>query len=71
MGKHATNPIHQDGRSPLLHREQRYTSDMTDGQWEIIRPLLSPETDGPGRPSELDLRQMVNAIFYVARTGCQ
>ena len=55
----------------MLHREQRYTSDMTDAQWEIIRPLLSPETGGPGRPSELDLRQVVNGIFYLGRTGCQ
>ncbi len=55
----------------MLHREQRYTSDMNGQQWEIIRPLLSPEREGPGRPPELDLRQVVNAIFYLDRTGCQ
>ena len=44
---------------------------MTDRQWAIIQPLLSPETEGPGRPPELELRQVVNAIFYVGRTGCQ
>ena len=55
----------------MLHREQQYTSDMNGQQWEIIRPLLSPERGGPGRPPELDLRQVVNAIFYLDRTGCQ
>ena len=55
----------------MLHREERYTSDMTDQQWEIIRPLLAPEREGPGRPPELDLRQVADAIFYLDRTGCQ
>ena len=55
----------------MLHREERYTSDMTDQQWEIIGPLLVREREGPGRPPELDLRQVVNAIFYLDRTGCQ
>ena len=55
----------------MLHREEGYTSDMTSQQWEIIRPLLDPEREGPGRPPELDLRQVVNAIFYLDRTGCQ
>ena len=55
----------------MLHREARYASDMTDRQWEIIRPLLGLERKGPGRPPELDLRHVVNAIFYVDRTGCQ
>ena len=44
---------------------------MNSQQWEIIRPLLSPGREGPGRPPELDLRQVVNAIFYLDRTGCQ
>ena len=55
----------------MLHRERTYTSDMSDQQWSIIRPLLPMDTDGPGRPPELDLRQVVNAIFYIDRTGCQ
>ena len=55
----------------MLHRERTYTSDMSDQQWAIIRPLLPMDTDGPGRPPELDLRQVVNAIFYIDRTGCQ
>jgi putative transposase len=55
----------------LSHKTHIYTSDMTDEQWGIIEPLLPLEHDGPGRPIELDMRQTVNAIFYIVRTGCQ
>jgi putative transposase len=44
---------------------------MSDKQWQLIKPLLPLDRDGPGRPIELDMRQVVNAIFYVIRTGCQ
>ena len=50
----------------MLHEEQRYTSDMTGRQWEIVRTLISPEREGPGCPPELDLRQVVNAIYSMA-----
>jgi putative transposase len=49
----------------------RYTSDLTDAQWNLIRRFLPTEQDGPGRPMELDPREVVNAILYVLRTGCQ
>ena len=55
----------------MLHKEQAYTSDLSGGQWEIIHPLLLPKRQGPGRPPELDLRRVADAIFYVVRTGCQ
>jgi putative transposase len=54
----------------LSARTKSYTSDVTDCEWAILQPLL-PRTVGPGRPMELDLREVVNAIFYVIRTGCQ
>jgi putative transposase len=44
---------------------------MSNKQWQIIKPLLPLEHGGSGRPIELDMRQVVNAIFYVVRTGCQ
>jgi putative transposase len=47
-----------------------YRSDLTDAQWEIIRPLLPPAKRG-GRPRTVDLREVVNTLFYQARTGCQ
>jgi putative transposase len=49
----------------------RYTSDLTDAQWNLIRQYPPTEQDGPGRPMELELREIVNAILYVLRTGCQ
>lgn len=55
----------------MSHMRPRYASDMSDEQWKRIRRLLPLESDGPGRPLELDMREVVNAIFYVNRTGCQ
>ncbi len=55
----------------MLYRERQYTSDMSSQQWEIIRPLLSRQREGPGRPPELDLRRVADAIFCLDRTGCQ
>jgi len=49
----------------------RYTTDLTDAQWNLIRPLLPVEQGGRGRPMELEPREVVNAILYVLRTGCQ
>ena len=46
-----------------------YPSDLSDAQWALIEPHL-PVYPG-GRPRKTDLRQVVNAIFYVLRTGCQ
>jgi len=48
----------------------RYASDMTDAEWSVIEPLLAP-TKRLGRPRTTDLREVVNAILYMARTGCQ
>ena len=47
-----------------------YRSDLTDQQWELIKNLL-PANKPTGRPREVDLREVVNTIFYQARTGCQ
>ena len=55
----------------MSHKEATYTSDLTDAQWERLQPLLPLERSGAGRPLELDLRRVVNAIFYLLRTGCQ
>lgn len=55
----------------MSHEKQTYTSDMSDKQWGIIERLLPLEHNGPGRPIELDMRQVVDAIFYVVRTSCQ
>ena len=45
-----------------------YPSDLTDEEWALIQPILDrPST---GRPRELDLREIFNAILYVDRSGC-
>jgi putative transposase len=50
-------------------RTQSYPSDVTDAQWALIEPHL-PVYPG-GRPRTTALRDVVDAIFYVLRTGCQ
>jgi putative transposase len=50
-------------------RTQTYPSDITDPQWALIQPHL-PVYPG-GRPRKTNLRDVVNAIFYLLRTGCQ
>jgi len=44
-----------------------YPSDLTDEQWELVAPLIPPAR---GR-RVVDIREVVNAILYVTRTGCQ
>jgi putative transposase len=47
-----------------------YASDLTDAEWALIAPLIPPSKWG-GRPRSVDMRQVLNAIFYVLKTGCQ
>jgi transposase len=51
-------------------KEQRYASDVTDGEWALIEPQL-PGKKALGRPREVELRAVFNALLYIARTGCQ
>src|SRR5476649_1221295 len=48
----------------------RYPSDLTDAEWAVIEPMIPPAKRG-GRPREVNLREVLNAIFYVLSTGCQ
>ena len=49
-----------------------YPSDLSDAQWAIIEPLLpEPKTATGGRPRTTNMREVVNAILYVTRSGCQ
>jgi putative transposase len=50
-------------------RTSSYPSDLTDEQWALVE-LHLPVRPG-GRPREVDLREVVNAILYILRTGCQ
>jgi len=46
-----------------------YPSDVTDGQWRLIEPSI-PSPKFGGRPRTVNLRQVMNAILYLNRTGC-
>lgn len=47
-----------------------YPSDVTDEQWKLVEPLL-PDAKPGGRPRKTNLRQVLDAIFYLNRSGCQ
>jgi transposase len=49
---------------------QRYASDVTDAEWVLIEPHM-PAAKPLGRPREIELRAVLDAILYIARTGCQ
>ena len=46
-----------------------YPSDLTDEQWQVIEPLIPVYV--VGRPREVDMREVLNAILYLNRSGCQ
>jgi putative transposase len=58
----------QRSRQAAFER-RRYPTDLTDAEWERIEPLL-PEPARRGRRPGVDLREVLNAIRYLARTGC-
>jgi putative transposase len=47
-----------------------YTTNLTDAQWALVVSMI-PEAKAGGRPRSIDIRAVVNAIFYLLRTGCQ
>ena len=53
-----------------MQTEKLYPTDLTDSQWDLIKEIL-PEPARTGRPRELELRQIVNAILYLVRGGIQ
>ena len=54
----------------MAHRKS-YPSDLSDAQWAILEPLLGAPAARPGRPRSHPRREVVDAILYVLRTGCQ
>ena len=50
---------------------EKYPSSLTDLEWELLRAEFDPDGDpGRGRPREHEPRELLDAIFYVVRTGC-
>lgn len=54
-------------------QRKRYSSDLTDHQWEIISELIPParKSRKGGRPRSVDMREVLNTILYQCRSGCQ
>src|SRR4051794_41319546 len=57
-------------RPQYLRKGLRYASDVTEAEWRMIEPRL-PAPRRLGRPRKTALLAVVNALFYIARTGCQ
>ena len=47
-----------------------YPSDLNEQEWVMLEPLIPPAKPG-GRPRSTDMREVINAILYLDRTGCQ
>lgn len=60
-----------DQTRPLYDRSKlRYPSDLTDQEWERLRPLFPPAKHG-GRRRSVDEREIMNGLLYLLSTGCQ
>jgi transposase len=60
----------EEARNRHAPRKERYPSDLTDAEWNLIKPMI-PEAQRGGRPRKTDMRHVMNAVRYVLRTGCQ
>ena len=56
--------------SAMSRPRKAYSTDLTDEQWAIVEPLI-PRAKPGGRPREVEMREVLNTIFYQSRTGCQ
>jgi putative transposase len=57
-------------RKQYRRDDLRYASDMTDKEWKLLRRVL-PKPSRIGRPREVELRVVANAMLYILATGCQ
>ena len=49
---------------------KHYPTDISDAQWDYMKPHL-PAPKGLERPRTHDLREILNAVFYLLKSGCQ
>jgi transposase len=63
-------PWTETTRADYLRNGLRYASDMTDAEWRLIARRLPPRRR-LGRPREVDLRKVVEAVLFILSTGCQ
>ena len=50
---------------------KKYISDLTDAQWAIVEPMIPPakQSTRGGRPRKVDMREVLNTLFYLNRSG--
>lgn len=57
--------------APQEQARKAYPSDLTDAQWALLEPILQEEqARTTGRPTQVALREVVNALLYIKQTGC-
>ena len=59
-----------ENRSRYNRDHLRYPSDLTDEEWDLLRPLIPPAKHG-GRPRKVNEREIINGLLYILLTGCQ
>mgnify|MGYP002839293512 FL=1 len=59
-----------ENRSRYNRDKLRYPSDLTDEEWVHIEPLIPPGKPGGGK-RRVDIREVVNGVMYLLRTGCE
>jgi putative transposase len=64
--------VEQRTRHKVAERKERrgYPTDISDQEWIIVEPLL-PCRARTGRPRKVELRQVINALRYLVRSGCE
>jgi putative transposase len=53
----------------MVRQRLTYTTDLSDEEWQILKPLLPPGKSG-GRPRQDPMREGLNGMQYVLRAGC-
>jgi putative transposase len=59
-----------EARMALEKVKKRYSTDLDDTEWAIIEPIVQ-QKPGKGRKRRVNVREVVNALLYLNRTGCQ
>lgn len=61
---------HRARAAARAEKTKRYPSDVTDEEWAVLEPLVAPPAH-TGRRRSVDIREVVNAIRYIVRSGCE
>ena len=59
----------ETAEEPPVKTRRSYSTDLSDAEWAVLRPLV-PEAKFGGRPRAHDTRELLDAVFYVVRSGC-